>query len=387
MAPTASSIAVGALRLHPPPLIVVDLGTATVFEAVSRDGDYLGGAIAPGIGVAADALASRAAMLRASTCAPPKKAIGSNTMAAMQSGILFGYAELIEGMVRRFKDEIGEDALVVGTGGWADLMSQLTHCFDHVDENLSLYGLRQLYMNSNEGSLMTACSEGKNVVLGVSGSIAAYKAADLASKLVQAGAMVDVILTDAGARVRHALHLPLAHRPPRLHDMFDPQTDARRGARRPGPPRRYRHRRPGDRHDARAHCLRPGRRHALADRAGHEGAAAHRAGHGLADVGSGRHAGQRRDPEVARRRASSGPMSGRLASGNIGAGRLAEPATILGAAKHRPGARPATSQADASSSAPAARASPSTPCASSATARAARWATRSPKPPATAAPP
>jgi type III pantothenate kinase len=63
----------------------------------------------------------------------------------MQSGILFGYAELIQGMVRRFKAEIGEDAWVVGTGGWAPMMRELTTCFDHVDDNLSLYGLRQVY--------------------------------------------------------------------------------------------------------------------------------------------------------------------------------------------------------------------------------------------------
>jgi type III pantothenate kinase len=145
LGPDRIAVALGALRLHAPPVIVVSLGTATVFEAVSSDGVYLGGAIAPGIGVAADALSSRAAMLSSVELAPPKKAIGSNSMAAMQSGILFGYAELIEGMVRRFKNEVGEDAFVVGTGGWATMMSQLTRCFDHIDDNLSLYGLRQLY--------------------------------------------------------------------------------------------------------------------------------------------------------------------------------------------------------------------------------------------------
>jgi type III pantothenate kinase len=145
LGPDRIAVALGALRLHAPPVIVVSLGTATVFEAVSRDGVYLGGAIAPGIGVAADALSSRAAMLSSVELAPPKKAIGSNSMAAMQSGIMFGYAELIEGMVRRFKDEVGDDAFVIGTGGWANLMSQLTRSFDKIDEALSLYGLRQLY--------------------------------------------------------------------------------------------------------------------------------------------------------------------------------------------------------------------------------------------------
>lgn len=146
LGPDRIAVALGALRLHKPPVIVVHLGTGTVFEAVSREGDYMGGAIAPGISVATDAMAGRAAMLSSVELAPPKRAIGTNTIAAMQSGILFGYAELIEGMVRRFKDEVGDDAWVVGTGGWAQMMSRLTRCFDHVDDNLSLYGLRQLYV-------------------------------------------------------------------------------------------------------------------------------------------------------------------------------------------------------------------------------------------------
>jgi type III pantothenate kinase len=145
LAPDRIAVALGALRLHAPPLIVVHLGTGTVFEAVSREGDYMGGAIAPGISVATDALTGRAAMLRSVELRAPKRAIGNNTAGAMQSGILFGYAELIEGMVRRFKSEIGEDAAVIATGGWAATMSGITSCFDLVDENLSLHGLRQLY--------------------------------------------------------------------------------------------------------------------------------------------------------------------------------------------------------------------------------------------------
>lgn len=150
LAPDRIAVALGALRLHRPPLVVVHLGTGTVFEAVSAEGDYVGGAIAPGIGVAADALAERAAMLRSVELRPPKRAVGNNTATAMQSGILFGYTELIEGMVRRFKSEIGEDAWVVATGGWAKLMAGLTHCFDHVDEDLSLHGLRLVYEMNKE---------------------------------------------------------------------------------------------------------------------------------------------------------------------------------------------------------------------------------------------
>jgi type III pantothenate kinase len=143
--------AMAAMRLHKPPLIVVHLGTATVFEAVTRDGDYLGGAIAPGIGIAADALAQRTAMLRRVDLKAPRTAIGTNTTAALQSGILLGFVDLIEGMIRRFKAEIGEDAWVVGTGGWSGLIGEMTRSFDHVDENLTLEGLRLVY-EMNEGA-------------------------------------------------------------------------------------------------------------------------------------------------------------------------------------------------------------------------------------------
>jgi type III pantothenate kinase len=145
--------AVAALKAHKPPIIVVDVGTATVFDAISREGDYLGGAIAPGIGVAADALAQKAALLRRVDLQPPKHAVGNNTTTSLQSGILFGYAELIEGMIGRFKAEIGEDAWVVATGGWARLMGELTRAFDHVDPDLTLQGLRLVYeMNAGESS-------------------------------------------------------------------------------------------------------------------------------------------------------------------------------------------------------------------------------------------
>lgn len=143
--------AVAALRLHKPPIIVVDAGTATVFDAISRDGDYLGGAIAPGISIAADALAQRTALLRRVDLRPPKHAVGTNTTAALQSGILLGYAGLIESMVKRFKAEIGEDAWVVGTGGWSILMAELTHCFDHVEPDLTLIGLKIIF-EMNQGS-------------------------------------------------------------------------------------------------------------------------------------------------------------------------------------------------------------------------------------------
>ncbi|HXH22264.1 MAG TPA: type III pantothenate kinase [Dehalococcoidia bacterium] len=142
--------AVAALRMHKPPLIVVDLGTATVFDVVSREGDYLGGAIAPGIGLATDALVSRAAMLRRIELKAPRHVIGNNTTTAMQSGVIFGYVCLVEGMVKRIKAEIGEDAWVVGTGGWAEVIARETRVFDHLDPNLTLTGLRLVY-EMNEG--------------------------------------------------------------------------------------------------------------------------------------------------------------------------------------------------------------------------------------------
>jgi len=137
---------VAALHLYgPPPLIIVDFGTATVFDAVSADGAYLGGAIAPGIGIASEALFERAAKLYRVELERPKSAIGKNTAAAIQSGTLFGYVGLIEGMVARFKTELGGQARVIATGGWAHVLARETGVFDAVDENLTLSGLRIIY--------------------------------------------------------------------------------------------------------------------------------------------------------------------------------------------------------------------------------------------------
>jgi type III pantothenate kinase len=137
---------VAALHLYgPPPLIIVDFGTATVFDAVSADGAYLGGAIAPGIGIASEALFERAAKLYRVELDRPKNAIGKNTVAAIQSGTLFGYVGLIEGMVARFKKELGGRARVIATGGWAERLAKETNVFDAVDQNLTLTGLRLIY--------------------------------------------------------------------------------------------------------------------------------------------------------------------------------------------------------------------------------------------------
>lgn len=142
---------VGAMKKYgPPPLIVVDLGTALVFDAVSADGDYLGGALAPGIHIAAEALSERAAKLYPVELTRPESAIGKNTVSALQSGLLFGYVGLIEGMVARFKRELGGEAKVIGTGGWAELFARETEVFDVVDPDLTLHGLRLIY-ETNQG--------------------------------------------------------------------------------------------------------------------------------------------------------------------------------------------------------------------------------------------
>jgi type III pantothenate kinase len=140
-----ADVVAATARYGPPPLIIVDLGTGTVFDAVSAEGDYLGGAIAPGIHVAALALYERAAKLQPVELVRPPAAIGKNTVTAVQAGLLFGYVGLIEGMVARFKQELGGEARVVGTGGWAELFARETDVFDVVDPDLTLHGLRLIY--------------------------------------------------------------------------------------------------------------------------------------------------------------------------------------------------------------------------------------------------
>lgn len=138
--------AVAATRTYgPPPLIIVDIGTATVFDAVNADGDYLGGAIAPGPGIAFEALIQRAAKLYRVEFARPEAAIGRNTIAALQSGIVFGYVGLVEGVVARMKEELGGEARVIGTGGYAGMIAGETNIIERVDPDLTLKGLRIVF--------------------------------------------------------------------------------------------------------------------------------------------------------------------------------------------------------------------------------------------------
>jgi type III pantothenate kinase len=127
------------------PACVVDFGTATTFDAISREGDYLGGAIAPGIGIAAEALFSRASKLYRVEIAPPARVIGTNTVMALQSGIFLGYVALVEGLVARFRLELGPDMKVIATGGLAEIVARETPIIQHVDPWLTLEGLRLVY--------------------------------------------------------------------------------------------------------------------------------------------------------------------------------------------------------------------------------------------------
>ncbi len=125
--------------------IVVDLGTATKVELVSSRGEYVGGAIAPGIGIASDALFERAARLYRVELARPPQVIGRNTVHALQSGLVFGFAAMVEGLVERMQLEADAPARVIATGGFAPLIAAETPCVDEVDQFLTLDGLRLIY--------------------------------------------------------------------------------------------------------------------------------------------------------------------------------------------------------------------------------------------------
>jgi type III pantothenate kinase len=137
--------AVAAHHLYGGPVIVIDFGTATTFDAVSAEGDYVGGSIAPGIAIATEALFTRTAVLPRVELIHPKRAIGRNTVAAMQSGIVYGYVGLIEGLVTRIRKELGAKAKVVATGGFAELLAEETSVIEVVNPDLTLIGLRLIY--------------------------------------------------------------------------------------------------------------------------------------------------------------------------------------------------------------------------------------------------
>lgn len=143
---------VAARALYGQPAIVVDLGTATNFDVVSPEGEYIGGAIAPGIEVAAEAIFRRGARLFNVALKAPERAVGRNTVAALQSGIVLGYVGLIEGLIGRLQAELGGNAHVIATGGLADRVASLTSAIHTVDHHLTLTGLRLIYELNQDGA-------------------------------------------------------------------------------------------------------------------------------------------------------------------------------------------------------------------------------------------
>lgn len=137
--------AVGAWRKYGAPAIVVDFGTATTVDAVAAGGVYLGGAIAPGIGISAEALFRHAAQLYRVEIDRPPRAIGRNTIHGMQSGIVFGFAGQVDALVERVRAEMGGEARVIATGGLAELVAAESRTIEVVDPLLTLEGLRWIY--------------------------------------------------------------------------------------------------------------------------------------------------------------------------------------------------------------------------------------------------
>lgn len=137
--------AAATFKMYGGPACIVDFGTATTFDAITEKGEYLGGALAPGIGIAAEALFSRTSKLPQVELVRPPRAVGTNTVHAMQSGLIFGYVGLVEGMVARFRAELGQNMRVIGTGGLAQTIANETDAIEIVNPWLTLEGLRMIW--------------------------------------------------------------------------------------------------------------------------------------------------------------------------------------------------------------------------------------------------
>jgi len=142
--------AVAAYARYGGPAIVVAFSTATTFSVVTEDGEFLGGAIAPGVGISMDALAEHTAQLPRIELAKPRSAIGRSTVAAMQSGFLYGFVGQVEEIIRRIRHELGGRAVTIATGGWAELIITECRCFDHHDPLLTLEGLRLIHERNRQ---------------------------------------------------------------------------------------------------------------------------------------------------------------------------------------------------------------------------------------------
>lgn len=143
--------AIAAVASYGPPLIVVDFGTATNFDCVNARGEFIGGAIAPGLLLAAEALFARAARLFRVEIVRPKEAIGRNTVHNVQSGLVYGYAGLVDGLVERIRAEMDGDPKVIATGGLAPLIQGVSRTIQHVDPDLRLQGLRLAWEQAHPG--------------------------------------------------------------------------------------------------------------------------------------------------------------------------------------------------------------------------------------------
>ena len=144
--------AIGGASSYKPPLLIIDFGTATTFDVVDENGNYAGGAIAPGINLSLEALHMAAAKLPRVSIEPAKTVIGKNTLDAIQSGIFWGYTGLIEGMIKRIKTEFGKPMTVIATGGLSKLFSSSVKSIDHFDADLTLRGLYKIFERNQQKS-------------------------------------------------------------------------------------------------------------------------------------------------------------------------------------------------------------------------------------------
>lgn len=143
--------AVAALAEYQPPLLVIDMGTATTITAIDAKGNFLGGSIFPGVKISAEALSGKTAQLPAISLEAPKKAIGRNTVDSMRSGLMMGTAAMLDGMIQRMEEELGSRTTVVATGGIARFVIPMCHRSMIYDKDLLLKGLRILYENNRKG--------------------------------------------------------------------------------------------------------------------------------------------------------------------------------------------------------------------------------------------
>ncbi len=137
--------AVAAREKYGVPAVVVDFGTATTFDVINRQGAYLGGVIATGVGVSADALFARAARLPRVDVERPSQVIGRSTVGSVRAGLFYGYADMVDGLLRRISDELDDDPTVVATGGWARTVGEACERIQHVDPLLTLEGLKLIH--------------------------------------------------------------------------------------------------------------------------------------------------------------------------------------------------------------------------------------------------